>query len=139
MIKSAQFKKFPALLLVAGFVWLGFTGSLSAEDLMRGPKTRGTTTRQLNHPVSVPTWFGRNAIRIYSKAISPADGPRSPSFPTSTAYGREAIQQHGFLVGVLLIADRLIHESDVHRGPKIVKYGVSRYYDPVKVNTYWWK
>lgn len=118
---------------------LAVPGLLFAGDRMRGPSIHTTESPQANAPVSVPVWFGSSAIHLYSKYISPADGPRSPSYPTSTAYGRDAIASHGFLLGILLIADRLIHESDVHKGPKIIKYGVSRYYDPVAYNTYWWE
>jgi len=118
---------------------LVFPESLSAEDRMKGPDSL-TIRRQVTPapPISTLKWIGSGAIRLYSKVISPADGPRSPSYPTSTAYGREAINTHGFLMGILLTADRLLHEADIHEGPLIIHHGVSRYYDPVKYNTYWW-
>ncbi|MFH2130948.1 MAG: membrane protein insertion efficiency factor YidD [bacterium] len=118
---------------------LASPGQLPAGDRMQGPFSR--TRREgvaMDPPTSTVKWISKGAIRLYSVTISPADGPRSPSYPTSTAYGREAIETHGFLVGILLIADRLIHEADVHRGPRIILYGTSRYDDPVKANTYWW-
>lgn len=113
--------------------------SLYAADRMKGPDARSATHSRQEPPVSILAWFGSSAIRLYSEVISPADGPRSPSYPTSTAYGREAISRHGFFMGVLLTADRLIHESDIYHGPMIIKYGVPRYNDPVKYNTYWWE
>jgi putative component of membrane protein insertase Oxa1/YidC/SpoIIIJ protein YidD len=126
-----------ALILV---LWLILPVQLSARDKMKGPFP-GSEKAQLtdNRPVSTLKWAGKGAIRLFSRYISPADGPRSPSYPTSTAYGRDAIETHGFLVGVLLIADRLLHEADIHKGQKIVLYGTSRYYDPVENNTFWWK
>ncbi len=118
---------------------LAFPGQPVARDKMKGPFSR-TGKGQLaeNRPVSTLKWVGKGAIGLFSRYISPADGPRSPSYPTSTAYGRDAIETHGVLVGILLIADRLLHEADIHKGQKIVLYGTSRYYDPVENNTFWW-
>jgi|APSaa5957512622_1039677.scaffolds.fasta_scaffold12725_3 uncharacterized protein len=125
-----------ALILV---LLLTLPGQLSAGDRMKGPFSQPQKDRAaVKLPVSTLKWIGKGTIRLFSKYISPADGPRSPSYPTSTAYGREAIETHGFLVGVLLIADRLLHEADVHKGQKIVLYGTTRYYDPVENNTFWW-
>lgn len=90
------------------------------------------------YQTSTTKLIGKGLIKAYSTFISPADGPRSPSYPTSTAYGQEAIEQHGFLIGVILIADRLLHEADIHRGPVIRLYGTDRYYDPLENNTFWW-
>lgn len=114
-------------------------GQIVAGDRMKGPFSRPEKSgSDSDLPVSTVKWAGKGAIHLFSRYISPADGPRSPSYPTSTAYGRKAIETHGFFVGILLLADRLIHEADVHKGPKIVLYGTSRYYDPVESNTFWW-
>jgi len=122
------------------FLWLTLPGQPMARDKMKGPFSGpGKAPLTENRPVSTLKWAGKGAIRLFSKYISPADGPRSPSYPTSTAYGRDAIETHGFLVGILLIADRLLHEADIHKGQKIVLHGTSRYYDPVENNTFWWK
>ena len=75
----------------------------------------------------------------FSKVISPADGARSLSYPTGSAYGYQAIQEEGVLVGVLLIGDRLFHEADQHYGSYIRLYGINRYYDPIENNVFWWK
>ena len=77
-------------------------------------------------------------IGFYSSYISPADGARSPSYPTGSAYGKQVVKKYGFFPGFFLIADRLLHESDVNLGPVITIYGRDRYYDPVEYNTYWW-
>ncbi len=126
-------------LAVIALLILVLPGDLSAKDRMKGPDLQPVRRQVIPVlPVSTLKWIGSGAIRLYSKIISPADGPRSPSYPTSTAYGREAINSHGFLMGILLTADRLLHEADIHRGPKIIHHGISRYYDPVRYNTYWW-
>jgi putative component of membrane protein insertase Oxa1/YidC/SpoIIIJ protein YidD len=78
-------------------------------------------------------------VLFYSRFISPLDGPRSPSYPTGSAYGLQAIREEGFLVGTLLIGDRLLHEADQHQGAYFRIYGQNRYYDPLENNTFWWK
>lgn len=130
--------RMPAFVLAAITLFMSYPGGLPAADRMKGPVVRPAAFSVSDEPTSLPAWFGWNAILLYSKLISPADGPRSPSYPTGTAYARDAVKKHGFLLGTILTADRLIHEADIYRGPRITRYGVSRYYDPVEYNTYWW-
>jgi hypothetical protein len=40
------------------------------------------------------------------------DGDRCPSSPTCSAYAREAVGEHGFLLGFALTAGRLVAEAD---------------------------
>lgn len=82
--------------------------------------------------------LGLALISFFSNYISPADGPRSPSYPTGSAYGKMAVQKYGFFMGSILTADRLIHESDVPLGPIIILYQKRRFYDPLESNTFWW-
>jgi putative component of membrane protein insertase Oxa1/YidC/SpoIIIJ protein YidD len=112
----------------------------SAQTRMRGPDDRSVAVTGITKDSDISTagLIGRLAIQAYARLISPVDGPRSPSYPTSTAYGRQAIRQHGFVLGVVLIADRLLHEADAYSGPRVILYGRSRYYDPIENNTYWW-
>ena len=115
------------------------SAAVQAETRMKGPfNNTNQSYRPPNYQTSAVKLVWINTINLYSKYISPADGPRSPSYPTSTAYGKQAIEAHGFLLGIILIADRLIHESDQHLGPKIIIHGNRRYHDPVEANTYWW-
>ena len=97
------------------------------------PKKRNSPITNLNKTVF------SNWVLFYSKVISPADGARSLSYPTGSAYGYQAIQEEGVLVGVLLIGDRLFHEADQHYGSYIRLYGIHRYYDPIENNVFWWK
>jgi len=81
--------------------------------------------------------LGLGLVRGFQQGISPADGPRSPSYPTGSAYGAWVLQEEGFFWGVLMIGDRLFHEADLPLGPKVWIYGVERYYDPPLYNRYW--
>lgn len=73
-------------------------------------------------------------IRFHQEVISPADGPRSHFYPSSSQYTYEAISQYGFLKGWALGCDRLMREND---DPWIYKKivnpeGFTLKYDPVK-------
>jgi hypothetical protein len=61
-------------------------------------------------------------------------------YPTGSDYARQAIKKHGALVGIVLTADRLLHEgNEGRRAPRIRKYGLWRVYDPVAANDWWWQ
>jgi hypothetical protein len=67
------------------------------------------------------------------------DGDRCPCHPTCSRYSVDAIRKHGVVMGVILTADRLMHEGDEIRQVPVVKvYDSYRYYDPVENNDFWW-
>jgi hypothetical protein len=60
-------------------------------------------------------------------------------YPTCASYSRQAIQKHGFFIGVVMTADRLIHETTEMEYAPMVKVGNSvRFYDPLSENNFWW-
>jgi len=79
-------------------------------------------------------------LRFYRETISQVDGERCQMYPSCSAYSLEAIKKHGFFLGYVMTADRLIHESnEMDNAPKIkLKNGKERYYDPVEANDFWW-
>ncbi len=48
------------------------------------------------------------SIRLFQEWLSPIDGPRCNFSPTCSAFGYQAVQEHGVLYGVVLTADRLM-------------------------------
>lgn len=126
-----------ALFLIP-FLWILSGKTAMAEGGMKGPFNSGSPQAKTHFQTSTSNLVLNGMIQFYSKYISPADGPRSPSFPTGSAYGRQAITTYGFIPGVFLIADRLFHESDTHLGHQIMVYGKPRYHDPLEHNTFWW-
>ena len=56
--------------------------------------------------------FASVLINFHQDVVSPIDGPRSHFFPSSSQYTKEAIQKHGFFLGVALGCDRLLREND---------------------------
>jgi len=60
-------------------------------------------------------------------------------YPTCSAYSMEAVKRHGFLIGFVMTADRLIHESnEMDLVPTILVGNRYRYYDPLSHNDFWW-
>lgn len=75
---------------------------------------------------------------FYNKVLTSIDGRDCPSYPPCSQYALQAFNRHGFMIGSLLVIDRLIHEGDeiklnnivlLPSGPKI--------YDPLSDNDFW--
>ncbi len=139
---------------VATALWLALSmavlpGAAEGGGGMRGPSRFSATRPPLQseaprfgsgstHGHSVGTGAFMGLLSFYRNVISPVDGDRCSMAPTCSLYSHRALQEHGVLLGVLLTADRLLHEADepVH-GHKIVIGGETYYYDPIEANTYW--
>lgn len=78
-------------------------------------------------------------VKIFNKYISPVDGDRCRMYPTCSAYSLQVIKKHGFFLGFIMTADRLIHESnEMDYVPVIMVEDHSKFYDPVSNNDFWW-
>jgi hypothetical protein len=120
---------------------VGLTGWARAEDKLRGPwpEAAAQPARQAQSTTSVPTLAVRGALTAWHQVLTRADGPRSVMYPTASGFLGQAVGKHGVLIGIMMTADRLLHEWDEQdRAPRIIKYGVSRAYDPVEANDFWW-
>ena len=65
-------------------------------------------------------------IKFYQKNISPYKGTKCPYFPSCSAYGMEAVEKHGAIVGSVLAAWRILRCNPFSKGgydpvPKIRK------------------
>ena len=88
---------------------------------------------------SIPARAIDAVVGFYQHRISPLDGPRCPLYPTCSAYSRECLRRHGFLMGLLMTVDRLLQEGEVLvRAPRIRAFGFWRGFDPVEVEDFWW-
>jgi len=97
--------------------------------------------QSMRFPVTTPQSF---AVHFYQHGLGHLDGRSCPSYPVCSAYAREALQTHGWLLGSWLAMDRLIHEGDDLRkdlsvGHMIVFEGQKRLYDPLSRNDFWIK
>lgn len=88
---------------------------------------------------SLPADFGYAWLRFYQKYLSSAGTTRCPMVPSCSSYSMLAINKHGLLKGVVMTADRLIHEADEKRWVKQVGKGNdAKYSDPLENNDFWW-
>jgi len=79
------------------------------------------------------------AIKLFQQHISKVDGPRCPMYPTCSAYGLQAVNKHGAVVGTFMVVDRLYREQDSKQisQRKIAKYGYIRFFDSLSDNDFW--
>jgi len=78
------------------------------------------------------------AVGFYQSYISPVNGERCPMTPSCSAYAVQAIKKHGFFIGIMMTADRLIHESDeIRYAPTIINGDKVSFHDPVSNNDFW--
>lgn len=90
--------------------------------------------------VALPTGVFDRLLRFYQQVISEVDGARSNMYPTGSDYARRVIKKHGVALGIVLTAERLLHEGNEKQvSPRIRKYGIWRTYDPVEANDWWWQ
>lgn len=78
--------------------------------------------------------FGEVMINFHQNVISPADGPRSHYFPSSSQYTKEAMAKYGFFKGFIMGCDRLMRENpeDWVYPTTVRPDGSVMKYDPVK-------
>ncbi|ETW94787.1 MAG: hypothetical protein ETSY1_33405 [Candidatus Entotheonella factor] len=89
---------------------------------------------------SLPKGVFDRLLRFYQQVISEVDGARSNMYPTGSDYARRVIKKHGVALGIVLTAERLLHEGNEKQvSPRIRKYGILRTYDPVEANDWWWR
>jgi len=132
-----------AVVLIWVFVLLTCDSACSAgaDDKLRGPwpKPTAAPSRLQSAEVALPGIAAHGALTAWHNVLSRADGPRSVMYPTASGFLGQAVAKHGLLIGIMMTTDRLLHEWDEQkRAPRVVKYGVSRSYDPVEANDFWW-
>jgi putative component of membrane protein insertase Oxa1/YidC/SpoIIIJ protein YidD len=78
-------------------------------------------------------------LTFYQKVVGRVNNGRCPMYPTCSRYSVLAIRKHGPVVGIVMTADRLIHELDEQRSVPLIKVGNRyRFQDPVENNDFWW-
>ncbi len=119
----------------------GSAGRALADDKLRGPwpKPAAQPAGLAKPEAPLPGLAARGALNVWHNVLSRADGPRSVMYPTASGFLGQAVAKHGLLIGIMMTTDRLLHEWDEQkRAPRVVKYGISRAYDPVEANDFWW-
>ena len=55
-------------------------------------------------------------IKFYQKNISPYKGTKCPYFPSCSAYGMEAVERHGAIIGSVLAVWRILRCNPFSKG-----------------------
>lgn len=119
----------------------------AGEDTFRAPWGKGSfmegdlgnnAFRAEEKDQSMLTQALTQGVKFFQDVISPVDGDRCPMYPSCSEYGIQALKKHGPFLGLMMIADRLMHERDeMGCAPKVMVSGKCRYYDPVANNDFW--
>jgi putative component of membrane protein insertase Oxa1/YidC/SpoIIIJ protein YidD len=79
-------------------------------------------------------------IGFYRHFLRPFSSSRCPLYPSCSQYSLEAIGKHGAARGILLTADRLIHEGSLmSRAASVNTPAGPRIPDPLSDNDFWWR
>ncbi len=119
--------------------WGPWSANSSAPALFsRADRYTGAPDRHNRiHPIAATPFLW--LVRFYQATITHVDGDRCPMYPTCSQYSVQAFRKHGPVIGIILSADRLIHEADEQRYARIIRVGNRyRYDDPVEANDFWW-
>lgn len=88
---------------------------------------------------SVPAYLFKSSVEFFINYISKVDGDRCQMHPTCSRYSLQVIDIHGFFIGIVMTADRLIHESNEMDYAPLIRVGNRfRYLDPIYNNDFWW-
>ncbi|MDX8408566.1 MAG: membrane protein insertion efficiency factor YidD [Mariprofundales bacterium] len=92
--------------------------------------------QQTLRPTTPPQLF---PMRFFQQIVGTLDGRKCNDYPVCSLYARQALRQHGLVIGSWLAMDRIIHEvGDLQRGPWMIDpHGQQRVYDPLTRNDFW--
>jgi len=113
--------------------------SLAAPVIASAPTNRPPPSAgNAYESVSRTVCFGW--LAFYQHVLHVVTISHCPMAPSCSNYSMAAINKHGAFRGVILTADRLLHENDEqYYAPIIQLDGRSRYFDPVESNDFWWE
>lgn len=78
-------------------------------------------------------------VTFYQKVIGRVISGRCDMYPTCSQYSVLAIRKHGPVMGIVMTADRIIHEGSEQDYVRRIKVGTRyRFDDPVENNDFWW-
>lgn len=81
----------------------------------------------------------RTWLRFYQEWISVVSRSPCRMDPSCSRYSLLAIQKHGAAIGIVMTADRLLHEADEQKIARVVRTaGQAFCLDPVSNNDFWW-
>lgn len=128
--------------LAAGIEPLGEPWSVSLNDPaipMEAEHVPSLISPRIDLGCSLFTDYSYAWLRFYQGYLSPSLTAKCPMTPSCSQYSIQAIRKHGVAVGIVMTADRLIHEADEKRTASLVEdNGDMKYLDPMENNDFWW-
>lgn len=114
-----------------------------SEDLMRNPSSfrhkNDTIETDPDSEVSITKRIASSPIEFYRKFLTSQWGHTCSHYPSCSKYSLLAIKKHGWYLGLIMMFDRLQHESNEARFSPLIKIeGATKVYDPVENNDFWW-
>lgn len=79
---------------------------------MRGPENFKKNYKQSTKPANLSSLYGYTFLKLYQTGLGKFIKSSCPMQPSCSHYSIEAITQYGLIRGVILTADRLLHETD---------------------------
>lgn len=77
-------------------------------------------------------------LRFYRTVVSSVNGSNSDLAPVHSLYAAQALVEFGSLMGMILVAERLIHEpGEIPFAPPFTENGRVFHYDPLIWNSFW--
>lgn len=114
---------------LAALLALPVRSAQAAWDPPGWRRDRTGTAEAPTSPAALPLLWG---VDLFRTLVSPVDGDRCPSSPSCSTYARQAVSEHGFLLGFALTAGRLVSEADeAGFAPRIFVGGQWKVYAPV--------
>ncbi len=106
------------------------------------PVFGGTAAPSQRYTAAAPDSFGKTSgfiwLKIYQNGLSPLVNSKCAMVPSCSHYSLEAVEKYGAARGILLTADRLLHEGRIARVSPVVRTPEKvLYIDPVENNVLW--
>lgn len=127
---------YAAVIVFAGCLLLLPLRAFCSQAGMKGPAgpAHGPTGDREPETSSVRLVF-LGAIELFQKRISPIEGPRCGFSPSCSAFGHQAVREHGPVRGVMMTADRLMRDTIfLEPGPDNPLLPTGRLFDPPSEN-----
>ncbi len=88
------------------------SATFSYGNNMRGPNTLKNSRQPTIRPSNLSAQYGYTFLKLYQNGLGKFITSHCPMQPSCSRYSIEAISQYGLIKGVILTADRLLHETD---------------------------
>ena len=125
------------LFLSIGMIFFADPQGMCGE--VPSPEPTYTEAQGLGPDTGSETNIGVWLVSVFRDHISAVDGSTCPSLPTCSSYSVAAFKKHGFFMGWVMMADRLVHEIDEWSvSPVVMVDGQPKIIDPVENNDFWW-